>query len=121
MDEEMRDDPESSPEDGPDELLAWLVGVTPTILWTKWWGELPNGDGRARLAAILFDRDDRLRDLDTAEIRSQLLACVRGSSLLGKLAVAEMEEFVEKCVREIREKAANIERAYEQLRRDASC
>jgi len=117
--EPTRDGPTSRPEDGPEELLAWFLGHTPPILWSKWWGELPDGGDRARLQAVLFDGAERLRNLDTAETRSQLLTCTQGSLLLRKLVVAEMEDFVEACVRELREKAANIERAYEQLRRDA--
>ena len=83
-------------------LLDMYVEIAYPVSWLRWLTQLPRGSGRSRLHGILFDSNDRLRDLTAPGISSKISNCASHDRVLRKLICVEMWLFLEECARQAR-------------------
>jgi|GEM_PF-5776024 len=76
------------------ELLISYLKKAPPALWVGWCSELSDGKAKRELCDILFDADDKLRDLTKHSVRQNVIQCVLSNSQLAKMVWVEIDSIV---------------------------
>ncbi len=77
-----------------DDVLMGYIARTQPVQWVGWEAKVPDEPTRIKLRSILFDRDERLRDLTTPTIRIKVTECVKDNPTLRKVVLSEAESLI---------------------------
>jgi len=81
-----------------DGLIAGYLSRVYPVYWVRWWTHLPECPDKDRLAQVLLGEAGELRDLESPEIRPQVLSCILEGVELREMVMKEIDEFLDSAV-----------------------
>ena len=78
------------------DILAGYISRTEPVQWVHWLDKVADADSREKLRTVLFDKNDKLRDLTKSKVRGKVLECVRKNPSLRKVVLSEAKLVIER-------------------------